>query len=339
MGAIADALDRLGRRVHPAVGGAVLVAAIAGGLILLLTSGGDDPPKVPANSVALVGSAPISNTDFRHWQTVYTKSSSGSGGTKPTAAQARTAAFELLAGFAWIEQEAARQHVTVPNSKVDTAINQLFTQYKGYTKAQILQALGSSEVDLRRQQRVALLASALQSKVAKTAPAPTASQINAAYTKDAVRWAHPSQRDVRVVLATSQKDAAAAAAALKSGSTFSAVNKKYSSSTQLSTAGGALKALKPGANEATFERAVFSAPLGQLIGPIKVANGWLVFKVQRITKLPDKTLQASTAAIRAELTATAQGKLVSKYLKDLRTYWRAHTTCVAAVKASQYCKA
>jgi parvulin-like peptidyl-prolyl isomerase len=326
-------------RVHPAVGGAVLVAAIVAAVIVLATRG-DDKPKIPASAVAVVGSAPIAKAAVDHWQAVYTRASSGSSGSaKPTTAQARRAAFELLAGFAWIEQEAQRQHVTVPTTQVDQAVQRVFAQYKGYTKQQVLTALGSTEADLRRQQRVALLASALQAKAARRAPAPTGAAIQGAYNTDAERWAHPSQRDVRVVLAADQKSAAAAVAALRSGSSFATVNTKYSTSTQLSQAGGALKGLKPGANEAAFERAVFGAPAGQLEGPVRVNNGWLVFQVQKITPLPAQTLQAATKGIRAELLAVAQGKVVTAYLRELRTYWRAHTTCVASVKASQYCSA
>jgi parvulin-like peptidyl-prolyl isomerase len=164
-------------------------------------------------------------------------------------------------------------------------------------------------------------------------------KVAAAYQADPGRWQHPTQRDVRVVLTTSKDQATAAANALKSGKDFSAVAKQYSADAQLAQSGGVLKGLKPGTGEPTFEHAIFNAPAGQLMGPVKVSTGWMVFKVQKVTPLAAQTLQQATAAIRKDLDATAQGKAIASYLVDVRNHWRSRTTCDDEVRDPEFCKA
>jgi parvulin-like peptidyl-prolyl isomerase len=323
-------------RVPLAAGAAVLAAAVIA-LVVVLVTGGDDKPKIPSGAVAVVGDRPITDSSLRHWETVYSQAAASSSAPKPTAAQTRKGAFALLAGFAWIENEAVRRNVTVTKAQLDTAMSAFFSQYQGTSKAQVLQQMGASEPDLRAQQRVSLLANALQSKVAKTAPAPSAQAISAKYNSEPERWAHPSKRDVRVVVTSSKKNAQAAAAALTSGQSFTTVNKRYSTDSQLTNAGGALKGLKPGSSDPTFERAVFKASLGQLTGPLVTSTGWVVLKVQKITPLPDQTLAQSTKAIRTELTSAAQSKVVNTYLTGMRKYWHDRTHCTDAVKDKTYC--
>jgi parvulin-like peptidyl-prolyl isomerase len=314
---------------------ALLVAAVIALAVVLLT-GGDDKTKIPANAVALVGDQPITSASLTHWQSIYAHAAAASN-SKPTAAQARKAAFELLAGFAWVEQEADRQNVNVTKSQLDQAMTALFAQYQGASKQQVLSQMGASEADLRTQQRVALLATALQNKVAKTAKAPSAQQIQAAYDAEPERWAHPSKRDIRVVVTSSSQSAQAAAAALSSGKSFTAVNRQYSNSSSLASSGGAVKNLKPGTSDPALERAVFKAQTGRLVGPIQTPDGWVVFKVQRVTPLADQSLAQATSAIRSELTSTAQGKTVNRYLDSMRSYWHARTHCSSAISDKTYC--
>jgi parvulin-like peptidyl-prolyl isomerase len=325
-------------RVPVAAGAAVLLAAVIGLVVVLLTRG-DDAPKIPAGAVAVVGDRPITSASLSHWESIYSRAATAANTTKPTTGQARKAAFAMIAGFAWIEQEADRQAVTVTKAQLDSAMKAFFDQYQGTSKEQILSQMGSSEADMRTQQRVSLLATALQTKVAKTVSAPSAQQIQTTYRAEPERWAHPSKRDVRVVVAASEKNAQAAAKALASGTSFADANKKYSSDSQLANAGGALKGLKPGSTDAAFERAVFKAPVHELVGPVATSSGWVVFKVQRVTPLADRTLGQATTAIRQELTGAAQSKAVDKYLAGMRTYWRARTHCTDTVSNKDYCTA
>jgi peptidyl-prolyl cis-trans isomerase D len=172
--------------------------------------------------------------------------------------------------------------------------------------------------------------------VAKAAKPVTADQIAAQYSAEAVRWAHPTRRDVQVVLTASQSAAAKALSALRAGQGWAAVSRQYGSS-QLSSTKTLLTKIHPGTHDAAFERAVFAAPVGRLSGPALVGSGWIVFKVLSSTPLAPTSLQAATPILRSELTATTQNSAVAAYLKSFRTSWRSRTRCAAYLRDAAVC--
>jgi parvulin-like peptidyl-prolyl isomerase len=334
---IGDLADRvlwwLGAHRRESAGALALVAVVVVAAVVLTRGGGD--PAIPSSAVAMVDGTPVTAASLTHWEDAYRSSSTA--GAKPTAAQAKRSAFQLLVLSTWLEQEAVRRGVRVTPAQVDDAVRQAIAQYQGATKQQVLAQLGTTEPDLRVQERVALLASALEAKVRKRVPPPTPQAIAAAYRSEPARWARPSKRDLRVVITAQQAGALAAAQALNAGTSFKSVSSQYNTDTQLVKGGGVLKDVQPGTNEPAFERAVFSAPQGKLQGPVQLKRSWVVFKVQQIRPLPAQSLAAATPAIRKDLTTTSQQKAVDAYLSSLRAHWRARTRCVASVRDQQYC--
>ena len=336
MGAVLDGLDRgLWWARHnvrvAAIGGALAVVAIAGAVVLL-AGGGGGSKKIPDSAVAVVGDAPITASALDHWQGVF-----GKANANASSAAARKSAFAFLASGTWIAQEAARRHVSATKSQIDAAEQQFFAQYQNASRQQVLSQLGFSEADLRLQERTALLTAGLQSKIAKAVPQPSSQAIQAAYRNEPGRWAHPTKRDARVIVASSQASAQAALAALRSGTAFSTVSRRYSTDQTLSQSGGVAKGIVPGTTSAALERALFAAPAGQLEGPLQVGTGWVVFKVQRITRLADQTLAAATPKIKQDLTTAAQSQAVDKYLVEMRRRWKAQTVCRPTVADKNFC--
>ncbi|MCW2966428.1 MAG: hypothetical protein JWM71_200, partial [Solirubrobacteraceae bacterium] len=175
---------------------------------------------------------------------------------------------------------------------------------------------------------------ALEIKAANTAAPVTAAAIAAQYRAEPQRWAHPSQRDLQIILSGDQATSAKALAALRAGSTWSATAKRYATS---STASTTLRNVKPGTHDAAFERAVFGVPVGQLEGPTQVGSGWIVFKVSKSTPLAPKSLAAATTQLKSELTAQAQSKAVSSYLAGFRSTWKKQTRCAPAQHDATVC--
>ncbi|MCW3038217.1 MAG: peptidylprolyl isomerase [Solirubrobacterales bacterium] len=342
MNGLIDGADRVywWLRQHPPVAGGIGVAVVAVIAALLLLGGGGkgSSGKLPADAVAKVGDTPITRTQLAHWQGVYTAASTAT--TKPTAAEARKAAFELLAGSAWIVAEADRQDVVVTPAEAktaaDTYLKQAATQAK-VTQAALLKQLGTTAADVQFQQRVSLLAQRLQEKIVKALPAPTAAQIKAAYDKDPGRWATPTQRNVEALITGTKADADAALAALKAGKTFAEVNTQYSTNSTLTQAGGKLDNIKPGTTEADVESPIFAAPVGGLQGPLKISDAYLVFRVKSSTPLATQTLAQASPTIKADLTATAQNAATTSFLTQLRKRWKPKTTCAVSVGTSDYC--
>jgi len=314
------------------------VLAVAGVVVLAVTSGGSSEKKIPAGASALVGDVAISNTQIGHWQQVYTKAASGAG-SSTTAADARKAALATLVQGSWVTQEAAEQKVSVTQAQVDEAESTYLQQLgSGTDKNQALRQLGLSEADLKYQLRVSLLTSQLQSKVAKKVPTPSAADIQQAYEEQPGRWARPSKRDVRMVLAASKADAAAALAALKRGQSFSEVSKKYTTDATLAQNGGVVKGIAPGTTTGDLEAPLFAAEVNAFQGPLSTTSGWVVFKVQKSVPSAAQTLQQATAKIKQDLTSTRQSAAVAKYVKDMQTRWQKKTRCQKDVASTAVCQ-
>ena len=343
MHSILDAADGVywWLRHHLAIAAAIVVAVVLGLVALATLTGGDDTAEIPAGAVAVVGDRPITEEQLSRWQAIYAKGAAGvDPAAKPSAEQTRRAAFQLLAGSTYILQEAKRQDVDVPAAEVDKGIDAYFTQSGAKTPAdrdKILQQLGIEVDDLRYQQRVSLLSTALRERVSKAVPKPSAEAVEAAYAKEPQRWAKPSQRDLRAVIAPDKASAEQAKAALEGGATFGEVTKKYSVDASLAEGQGMIEDLKPGSNAAVLERPVFAAPLGELQGPLSVDGGWIVFKVQKITPLPEQDLEAAGDAIRRDLRGAAQTKATNTFITGLRDRWKARTRCTPPVSVPEFC--
>ncbi|MDX6665628.1 MAG: foldase protein PrsA [Solirubrobacteraceae bacterium] len=323
-------LDRLDRLLWFLQRRRMLVLGFAGTLIVavaigFVVRGSDDKPtaKVPSDAVATVGSQRISRATFDHWIGVYRRS--GVGGTQPTTKQANTAVLRILVAASWTEQEAAAKGLKVSDTQVAQAVAQVFStaSKQGVTKANVLKQVGGTEADLSWEERSTLLGQALQTNAAKAAKPVTAAAIAAQYAAEPSRWAHPSRRNVEVALTADAANGTKAKTAMAAG-------KKV---TGLQT----LKRIVPGARNASFERAVFAAPVGKLVGPVPVGSGYMVFRVLRSTPMAARSLKSATPVLRSELTAVAQQQAVSDYLTAFRKSWRAKTTCAATLRDTTIC--
>lgn len=338
MANVLDAADRVAwwLREHLAVL-AVLVLAIVALAFFALRSDGDSD-GVPDGAVARVGSAQITEEELQHWQEVYAASATASGSAAPSTEQARTAAFGVLVGAVWVLQEAKDQDVEVSDADIQTSIDGYFQQ-TGATgsqdRAAIQKQLGTTEADMRFQQKVALLATKLQQRATDKVAAPTDAEIRKTYEAEPGRWATPSERDVEVIITADKAKAEQAKAALDQGDSFDAVDKKFSAS----PGNGKLEKVKNGENGDVIDRAVFSAPVDQVSGPVDTGAGFLVFRVTESTPLPQQSLEQATEAISANLEAAAKGKAATAYVKGLRDRWQRRTTCAAAVEVAEFCGA
>ena len=335
MSNVLDTADRVAwwLREHLVVLALIVVAILALAFFAVTSGGGDG---VPEGAVARVGGAQITERELDHWQEVYTTSATAQGGAAPTAKDARQAAFGVLVGAVWVIQEAKDQDISVSEKEIAASIDGYFQQ-TGATgpqdRAAIQQQLGTTAGDMRFQQRVALLASELQKRATDRVKAPTDAEIKAVYEAEPGRWSKPSERDVEVIITAEKAKAEQAKAALTKGEDYAAVDKKYSA-----TAGqGKLAKLKNGESGDVLDRAVFSAPLDEVSGPVDTGAGFLVFRVTKSTPLPEQSLEQASKAIAANLTANAKRKAASAYIEGLRKRWKQRTTCVADVNVDEFC--
>jgi len=76
-----------------------------------------------------------------------------------------------------------------------------------------------------------------------------------------------------------------------------------------------------------LDAAIFGAPLGRLVGPVKTPFGYEIFRVQKITPATKQTLAQATPLIKQLLTAQRQGDTLTNFVKHFEAKWKSRTAC------------
>jgi foldase protein PrsA len=241
----------------------------------------------------------------------------------------RDQVLEFLIRGNWIEQETSKEKVAVSDKdvqkQIDAAVKQAFQNPGDFQK--FLQRSGLTQADVFYQQRNQLLQQKLTEKVTKAQGKVTDAQIAAYYEKNKAKFATPERRDLRIVLTKTQAKAAQAKRALDSGQSWTAVTKKYSIDQASKAQGGKLSGVAKGQQEKALDAAIFKAPKGKLVGPVKTQFGYYILEVSKVTPAKQQSLEQSKASIQQILTSDSQRKALDKFGKDYRKRWKAETSC------------
>ena len=118
-----------------------------------------------------------------------------------------------------------------------------------------------------------------------------------------------------------------ALSALKSGQSWDAVAKKYSTDASTKNHGGLLTGITPGQEDPGLERAAFKAAKSQIQGPVHGQFGWYVFEVTKITPKTQQSLAQATPLIRQTLVSQQQANAQTAVSAQAKKNWQSQTTC------------
>jgi hypothetical protein len=143
--------------------------------------------------------------------------------------------------------------------------------------------------------------------------------IRAYYAKNKRRFVLPEQRELEVLGNAERSVVVKAKREIQAGVPFLMVARRVSTDAE---APEGLQHLVPGMEEPAYERHVFSARPGTLVGPVRQAF-YYIFKVIAVTPTRQLSLTKSEAKIRRQLVAARRGAIVA----ELRQRWVAKTSC------------
>jgi foldase protein PrsA len=323
---------------------------------------------VGSDQVAVVAGNPITTRAFNHWMYVAAKSQAAQSPGQPVivpedppnfnqcvanvkkqipqlastpAKQLKTDCSQLFTSLSsqvmdflikayWYQGEAHNQHINISDKQVQQAFNTA-KQAQFPTTAQFqsfLSQTGQTLDDILFRFRINQVYTKLLSK--HSTGSVTQAQIEQYYNAHKSQFGSASTRDIRIVLTKDQATANKAKQALQSGQSWAAVAKQYSIDPTTKNAGGLLKNVKQGQQDAALDQAAFSAPANQLQGPVKGQFGYYVLEVTAIHPGTQQSLAQATPQIRQTLTAqqqtNAQSAVDSKAKKD----WQSKTECSKA---------
>jgi foldase protein PrsA len=331
---------------------------------------------IPGNAVAEVDGTPIEKADFEHWLTVAAKSSGQADAAVPkppdytaciaqakkTAAkpakgqpkqtdadfkkqcqqqynQLRDQVLGLLISFEWIKREAQEQGVSVTDAEVKKSFEeqkkQSFPKEADYQK--FLENSGQTEADVMMRVRLDALSNKIRDKVTKGKDKVTDQQVEDYYKKNKAQFAQPERRDLSIVLTKTEGKAKQAKTALTDGQPFKTVAKKFSIDDASKAQGGKLPAVAKGQQEKAFDTAIFNAKKGKITGPVKTQFGWYVFKVDKVNKASQQSLEDAKTTIKQVLASQNQQKALDAFVKDFRKRWKEKTDCREGYR-TQDCK-
>jgi foldase protein PrsA len=185
--------------------------------------------------------------------------------------------------------------------------------------------------------KMELISNKIRDKVTKGKDQVSDQQITDYFNKNKAQFAQPERRDLSIVLTKTKAQAEQAKAALESGQSFKSVAKEFSIDDASKAQGGKLPAVAKGQQEKAFDDAIFKAPKGEIQGPVKTQFGFYVFKVDKINKASQQTLEQAKPTIKQLLTSQNQQKALDSFVKDFRKRWKDKTECQDEF-ATQDCK-
>jgi foldase protein PrsA len=347
------------------------LAALAVGVAVFAGCGND----VPAGAVAKVGDATITQDEFDKWLNTAAKGNAQGGTaavpdppdyTKCVAAKSKTPVpkgqkqpsedalkkqckteydalkrevMQFLIQAEWVQQEAADQNIKVTDAQIKKSFEdqkkQAFPNPKQYK--QFLATSGMTEEDILFRVKLDQLQQKLTQKVTEDAKKVSDEDLSAYYEKNKKRFAQPERRDLRVVLTKTEAKANQAQQALESGQPFKKVVKQYSIDEASKSQAGLLPAVSEGQQEKAFDEAIFAAKKGELEGPVKTQFGWYVFKVEKVTKASQQTLEQSKETIKNLLRSQRQQKALDEFIKSFREDYKDQTDCADDYRVAE-CK-
>ncbi len=344
---------------------ALTILAVAGAGLFGATGAPTDP-------VATVDGQVIERQVFEHWMTIAARSTGNADATVPDRAndhrrciatkrkalppkerqkvtdtrlrtlcqreyaQLRDQVMQLLISFKWIEGEAALRGLTVTDAEVtqdfDKQKRQSFPEEADFQK--FLKTSGQTLADIHARVRLDLLSNKIRDHVVAGHGQITDQAIEQYYHQHRSSFVEPETRSLRIVLTKRKADAERARAELERGTSWKSVARRYSIDEETKRKGGKLPPLAEGTLENAFEKAVFRARKGRLVGPIRTGSGYYVLTVTKIERERQQPLTEVKKTIRQMLESEAQQAALDVFVQDFTARWRAKTECAEGYRTS-----
>jgi parvulin-like peptidyl-prolyl isomerase len=227
-------------------------------------------------------------------------------------------AVTVLVQQAEREVRAKEMGIAVSDKQVDARLKQIKQQYfqgsdKKYETQ--LKKQGLTDEQVRADIKSQLIAEKVFQKV--TADAKVGDdEIHEYYIQHPQLYARPQSREVRHILVKKQDLADQLYAQLKSGSSFSALAKKYSQDPGSKDNGGKLTVSR-GQTVPPFDAKVFSLKTHEVSKPVKTQYGWHIIEalgpIKPATTTPESQVKDS---IREQLLQTKKNEKMTEWVND-----------------------
>jgi foldase protein PrsA len=317
------------------------VLAVFGGLFAILfiwvgVANGVGHPSVPSGDVAVVdgvSDGTVTMADF----TAGLKQTSLAQGlkkppppTSPQYATLRDATMSQLLTSRWVQGEAQDRGITPTNTDIDNYIQQRFGGHKQFLKA--AQQAGFTPSQARQQVSLIVVSQQIQQQVLPSSPTVSSDEVKQFYLANQSQFQQPEVRDVRQIVNKDQAKVAQAKALLTkddSPQSWKKVAAKFSTDRATKNSGGLRQGVAKGQSEPAVEQQIFSAPTGQLVGPIKGQAGYYLIEVESVTPAKTTPLAGVSSQIQQQLSQGKQQDIAQSFQQHFIDKWTTRTFCAS----------
>jgi foldase protein PrsA len=243
-------------------------------------------------------------------------------------AQLKRLVMDYLIKAEWTRQEAEARDVALSDAEIEQAVAQ--ARQGGFLDSDRLKNAGVTEQQVLLRIRQNRLQLKLTEQI--TAPSKEISPDEVAdyYRQNRAGLAVPDRRDIHVVITRARARAMAARMALENGRSWESVAREYSVHLLSRGSGGRITNVRKGDGDgdAGLGAAIFGARKGELTGPVRDDETWVVFVVDKIKPAYQPTLAQARDEIMDRLRSARQRRALEAYANR----YRAATTCAAGFR-------
>ena len=323
-----------------------LALIIFGALFVLLFVGfavaqGIGSPSVPSGDVALVEEVPdevgqISEKDLERavaQQVAEAKLKKTPEPGSDKYEELKEAALGETLERVWIFGQAEELGVNVTDKQVEDELATIKKSNFGTEKAyqKFLEESKFTQEDVDERVRLQLLSSKVQEAISASAPPPSESEIENYYAEQKEsQFTEKESRDVRVVINKDKAKVEAAKKALEEDSApanWKKVAAKYSIDPTSKSKGGLQEGISEEFVKGPLKAAIFGTASGELTGPVKFEQNYILVEVVKLSPEKVKTLAEVKSQISSTLSQEKQQEYFSEFVSDFRTKWEQRTFC------------
>ena len=335
------------KRLALIVFGAILVLLVIGFAI----AQGIGEPSVPSGDIAVVKGVPddISHISEAELKAAVLQQVAGQQlkeAPKPGSKKAeelKEAAQRELLETVWLSGQADELNISVTSKQIEDELAQIkktnFPTAAAYKE--FLETSKLTQEEVNDKVELQLLSTKIKEVVIGGAPPPSKAEIAENYAENkATQFTTKPSRDVRVIINKDKGEVEAALVKLKaddSPANWKVVAEKYSSDPSTAAKGG----LQPGLTEELLQtagplkEAIFGAATGEVLGPVKFQENYVVFEVEKLNAEKVQTLPEVEAQISTQLSEQASNTFFEEFVRDYQSKWTSRTTCASGFQTSQ----
>jgi parvulin-like peptidyl-prolyl isomerase len=321
--------------------GIAFAVLLAGVIVLVAATSGIGKPSLPEDDlVAFVDQAPDGEVTQEQFDAALEQAAARQQvqevpppGTPQYDALKETAMGDLLLSR-WVRGEADELGVEVTDREIDQELETIIQDQFGGQKQfdRFLEQSKFSEEDARERVALQIMQQRITEDVVGTEPPDIPDEeVENFYNENIEQFQTPETRDVRTILTQDEAEADQAFDQLSqddSPASWKQVAQEFSTDEATAELGGLRQGVAQGQNEPQLDEAIFSAPEGELVGPLSTDAGFYVIQVEQITEASTQPLDEQTRGqIVQTLASEQQQETAAAFQTDFLEKWQALTVC------------